>query len=166
MKIGSTQVAIDNAIKKHKNIVIFHHTRPDGDCLGSQHGLAQMIKDNFPEKNVYTVGDIIAVLNLWTIILIHGIESIDFTDSLGIMVDGSSSDRIVHGDLLLSDKFSAKLRIDHHPNGSDIEYDYLFVDVIFVAANPEQVAIYCFRCKMKTFTKANLCIHFFRHSYW
>ncbi|VEU60974.1 Bifunctional oligoribonuclease and PAP phosphatase nrnA [Mycoplasmopsis bovigenitalium] len=151
MKIGSTQVAID-AIKKHKNIVIFHHTRPDGDCLGSQHGLAQMIKDNFPEKNVYTVGD---SLDSFEFMDYHfdPIESIDFTDSLGIMVDGSSSDRIVHGDLLLSDKFSAKLRIDHHPNGSDIEYDYLFVDADYVAA-AEQVAHIAFDAKWKLSSKA------------
>lgn len=35
MLIGNSQVAIQ-AIEKYDNIVVFHHIRPDGDCLGSQ----------------------------------------------------------------------------------------------------------------------------------
>lgn len=140
MKIGNTQVAID-AIKKYNNIVIFHHTRPDGDCLGSQHGLAQMIRDNFPNKKVWTIGDNVGNYDFMNYHF-DPVESIDFTDSLGIVVDASSSERIVYGELLLDNKFSAKLRIDHHPNGSDIEYDYEFVDEHYVAAaeQVEQIA--------------------------
>ncbi|QBF34729.1 bifunctional oligoribonuclease/PAP phosphatase NrnA [Mycoplasmopsis phocirhinis] len=153
MKIGNTQVAID-AIKnpKYKNIVIFHHTRPDGDCLGSQHGLAQMIKDNFPEKKVFTPGDNAGSYEFMNYHF-DPIESIDFNDSLAIVVDASSSDRIVYGDLLLANKFSAKLRIDHHPNGSDIEYDYLFIDEHYVAA-AEQVAHIAYDAKWKLSQKA------------
>ncbi|MCS4537017.1 bifunctional oligoribonuclease/PAP phosphatase NrnA [Mycoplasma sp. CSL7475-4] len=153
MKIGNTQVAID-AIKnpKYKNIVIFHHTRPDGDCLGSQHGLAQMIRDNFPDKKVYTPGDNVGTYDFMDY-KFDPLETIDFSDSLAIVVDASSSDRIVHGDLLLGDKFSAKLRIDHHPNGSDVEYDYLFVDEHYVAS-AEQVAHIAYDANWKLSQKA------------
>ncbi len=33
MKIGSTKIALE-AIEKYQNIIILHHIRPDGDCLG------------------------------------------------------------------------------------------------------------------------------------
>lgn len=48
---------IEEKIKSHNNIVIFHHIRPDGDCLGSQFGMKNLIEENFPDKKVYTVGD-------------------------------------------------------------------------------------------------------------
>lgn len=44
-------------IKKYDRVIIHRHTSPDGDALGSQIGLKHIIKDNFPEKEVYTVGD-------------------------------------------------------------------------------------------------------------
>ncbi|APJ38463.1 DHH family phosphoesterase [Mycoplasmopsis pullorum] len=132
MKIGNSQVAI-NAIKKYDSIVIFHHIRPDGDCLGSQAGLAELIKTNFPEKKVYTVGN-----NQHTFDFMEyhfdKIEDIDFNNSLAVVVDASSGDRIECAELLYENKTTAKLRIDHHPNESDIQYDYLWVDEHYVAA--------------------------------
>lgn len=44
-------------IKKYSTVIIHRHTSPDGDALGSQIGLKNIIKDNFPEKEVYIVGD-------------------------------------------------------------------------------------------------------------
>ena len=44
-------------IKAYDRIIIHRHNHPDGDALGSQLGLAQLIKDNFPGKEVYAVGD-------------------------------------------------------------------------------------------------------------
>ena len=43
-------------IKKYDSIVIYRHEFPDFDASGTQHGLATWIKDNFKNKNVYTVG--------------------------------------------------------------------------------------------------------------
>lgn len=45
------------AVKKYDRIIIHRHTNPDGDALGSQIGLKHILKDNFPEKEIYTVGD-------------------------------------------------------------------------------------------------------------
>ncbi|MDE6442267.1 MAG: bifunctional oligoribonuclease/PAP phosphatase NrnA [Clostridia bacterium] len=45
-------------IKKYDRIIIHRHSHPDGDALGSQLGLATLIKDNFKDKEVYAVGDI------------------------------------------------------------------------------------------------------------
>lgn len=45
------------AIKDFDRIIIHRHSFPDGDAIGSQVGLAFLIKDNFPEKQVFMVGD-------------------------------------------------------------------------------------------------------------
>lgn len=44
-------------IREAKTIIIHRHARPDGDALGSQIGLKEAIKNTFPRKNVYAVGD-------------------------------------------------------------------------------------------------------------
>lgn len=44
-------------IKAYNRIIIHRHTNPDGDALGSQTGLKFLIRENFPEKEVYAVGD-------------------------------------------------------------------------------------------------------------
>ena len=44
-------------IRNFDRIIIHRHSRPDGDALGSQIGLKHIIKANFPEKEVYMVGD-------------------------------------------------------------------------------------------------------------
>lgn len=44
------------AIKKYDNIIVLRHEVPDFDASGSQFGLVQWIKDNFPSKNVYALG--------------------------------------------------------------------------------------------------------------
>ncbi|TKA59009.1 hypothetical protein MBOVa_4140 [Mycoplasmopsis bovis 8790] len=144
MEIGNAKVAID-AIEKYKNIIIFHHIRPDGDCLGSQAGLAELIRTNYPEKNVYTVGDNVGVFDFMNY-KYDPIEKIDFSDSLGIVVDASSSNRIECAELLLNKKFTAALRIDHHPNDSDIEYKYIWVDEHYVAA-AEMIAKIAYEAK-------------------
>jgi len=44
-------------IKKYDTIIIHRHTNPDGDAIGSQVGMKELIKTNFPQKTVYIVGD-------------------------------------------------------------------------------------------------------------
>lgn len=44
-------------INKYKKIIIHRHNNPDLDALGSQLGLQNAIKNTFPEKEVYVVGD-------------------------------------------------------------------------------------------------------------
>lgn len=56
MKIGNKKKTLE-LIQQFDSIVIFHHIRPDGDCLGSQFGLKELIKINFPNKKVFAVGD-------------------------------------------------------------------------------------------------------------
>ncbi|ATO30820.1 DHH family phosphoesterase [Mycoplasmopsis bovirhinis] len=152
MQIGNSQVAID-AIEKYENIIIFHHTNPDGDCLGSQAGLAELIKTNYPNKNVYTIGDNKDSFNFMNYHF-DKLEDLNFDNSLAIVVDASSGDRIEHAELLHQKKTTARLRIDHHPNEADIDYEYNYVDEHFVAA-AEMIAQIAFDAKWKVSQKAS-----------
>ena len=44
------------AIKQYETIIIHRHQRPDPDAIGSQVGLAELLRASFPEKNIYQVG--------------------------------------------------------------------------------------------------------------
>ena len=44
-------------IEKYDTIIIHRHSNPDGDALGSQIGLRELIRENYPDKTVYIVGD-------------------------------------------------------------------------------------------------------------
>lgn len=48
---------IMDEIKKADTIIIHRHSNPDCDALGSQIGLQQALKETFPKKHVYIVGD-------------------------------------------------------------------------------------------------------------
>ena len=45
------------AIKEYSTIIIHRHNNPDGDAMGSQIGLKAILQENFPDKQVYAVGD-------------------------------------------------------------------------------------------------------------
>ncbi|WP_036464954.1 DHH family phosphoesterase [Mycoplasmopsis sturni] len=156
MLIGNSQIA-RKAIEEHDTIVVFHHIRPDGDCLGSQHGLVELIKTNYPDKKVYAVGDNVGVLDFMTYNFTDE-SKIDWTNSLGIVVDASSGNRIEKASLLYENKMTHKLRIDHHPNDSDIVYDYLWVDEHYVAA-AEMIAMLAYESNWKVTQKASEYIY-------
>ena len=44
-------------IEKYDRIIIHRHSNPDGDAIGSQVGLKHILKENYPEKEIYAVGD-------------------------------------------------------------------------------------------------------------
>ncbi len=46
-----------NKIKEYQTIMLFRHSRPDGDAVGATKGLQGIIKASFPEKEVYLVND-------------------------------------------------------------------------------------------------------------
>ena len=44
-------------IKEYNTIIIHRHSNPDLDALGSQIGLKETLRLNFPDKEIYAVGD-------------------------------------------------------------------------------------------------------------
>ena len=97
-------------IKKYDRIIIHRHSHPDGDALGSQTGLAALIKDNFPKKQVFVVGDAATRLP-WMDGKMDEIPDEYYSGALAIILDCGSS-RLICDDRY---KLAAKtLRFDHH----------------------------------------------------
>ena len=102
-------------IKEYNRIIIHRHIRPDGDCIGTQHALKKAIELNFPEKEVYAVGDIIPdYLDEYGVI--DEVTKDMYNGSLVIVVDTANEDRICNENYKLGDYI---IKIDHHDDSSD-----------------------------------------------
>lgn len=152
MQIGSLK-EVSCLIEKYDSIVIFHHIRPDGDCLGSQFGLKELLNINFPNKKVYAIGDTkgsFKFLNLEH----DAMPSPEIlSKSLAIIVDANFKDRIECRELLDSEIFPETLRIDHHPNDDDLYNCTRWVDSSYIAAD-EMVTELAFENNWKVTPKA------------
>ncbi|MBV7506091.1 bifunctional oligoribonuclease/PAP phosphatase NrnA [Bacillus sp. sid0103] len=109
-------------IEKYETIIIHRHVRPDPDAYGSQGGLAAILKESFPNKKIYAVGQEEPTL--------HYMRRLDVIDdevykgALVIVCDTANVDRICDKRYALGDKL---IKIDHHPN-EDPYGDLLWVD--------------------------------------
>ncbi|MDW2860694.1 bifunctional oligoribonuclease/PAP phosphatase NrnA [Mesomycoplasma ovipneumoniae] len=130
---------IKNLIENHDSIVIFHHIRPDGDCLGAQNGLKSLILENFPNKQVFAIGDFKKSFSFLDLKedLVPKKEILE--KSLAIIVDANFKNRIEFAYLFEQIRFKSILRIDHHPNDDDLGESYRWVDPTYIAAC-EQIA--------------------------
>lgn len=151
----NTWEIVKQAIEEHDNIFIFHHIRPDGDCLGSQFGLRELIKENYPEKNVFVLGDNGGIFPFleWDFDNFENIDKKYLKNSLGVVVDANCSNRIQFANYILDGNFTHMLRIDHHPVDPDINYDYTWEDATYAAA-AEQVGYIAMMAKWRVTTKA------------
>ena len=52
----ATKQKILQKLQEYDNILLVRHVRPDGDALGSVRGLAQVLRQSFPEKHIYATG--------------------------------------------------------------------------------------------------------------
>ncbi len=98
-------------IKKYDRIIIHRHSRPDGDAIGSQVGLKRIIKKNFPEKEVYAVGDDVRFLSFIEDSAPDTLRNEDFENALSIILDCGAPSLISDTRYELA---SATLRFDHH----------------------------------------------------
>lgn len=97
-------------ISQYKKIIIHRHERPDPDAYGSQGALAELITNNFEDKEVIVVGKESPSLSF----LFNTVEvtNDDYKDALVITTDTANFDRI-DGKLFTKENFTIK--IDHHP---------------------------------------------------
>ena len=98
-------------IKKYDTIIIHRHSKPDGDALGAQIGLKHIIKDNFPEKTVYVVGDSSRRYGFMDDSVMDEISDEVYKDALAIVLDTSAKA------LICDDRYTiakTSCRIDHH----------------------------------------------------
>ena len=98
-------------IKAHNTIIVHRHKNPDGDAIGSQIGLKQLLKDNFPEKTVYAVGDSAGHYSFIAGSEMDEIPDSAYADALAIVLDTSARH------LIADDRYPtahATARLDHH----------------------------------------------------
>lgn len=98
-------------IEKCDRIIIHRHKNPDGDAIGSQIGLKHILKDNYPEKEIYAVGDAAGRYAFMEDSTPDAVADELYEGALAIILDTSAKS-------LISDdryeKAAATARIDHH----------------------------------------------------
>lgn len=126
---------IIDTIEQYETIIIHRHVRPDPDAYGSQFGLKELIKANYPEKEVYAVGEHDPSLTF--LAMPDDIQDELFNGALVIVTDTANTERIddqryANGERLI--------KIDHHPN------DDAYGDLLWVDTNASSVSemIYAF----------------------
>ncbi len=99
------------AINDHPVIIIHRHTNPDGDALGSQIGLKHIIRANFPDKTVYTVGDEAGRYAFMDDSVMDSIPDEAYEGALAIILD-TSARKLISDDRY--DRAALTVRMDHH----------------------------------------------------
>jgi len=97
-------------IKEYDTIIIHRHIRPDGDCIGSQLGLKNMIKETFPHKKVYVVGE--ETLEFYQLGKMDHIVDESYQNALVFLLDVANIERISDNRYKLGKEL---IKIDHHP---------------------------------------------------
>lgn len=98
-------------IKEYPRIIIHRHKNPDGDALGCQLGLKNILRDTFPEKEILSVGDMTPRYAFMADEMMNDVENGAYNGALAIILDTSSSALISDDRYTLADK---TVRIDHH----------------------------------------------------
>jgi phosphoesterase RecJ-like protein len=118
-----------NEIKTYDTIVIHGHKRPDGDCYGGQYGLKGILKEAFPNKNIYVVGEESDYVKY-----VGSPDTINddvYQDALSIVVDTATKERISDPRYVKGKKV---IKIDHHID-VDAYGDMNWVDTSYPAVS-------------------------------
>ncbi|ASZ09260.1 bifunctional oligoribonuclease/PAP phosphatase NrnA [Mesoplasma chauliocola] len=121
---------IKEIIEKYQKIIILRHVIPDGDAYGSQLGLKELIKTNYPNKEVYAFGEEIEYLKHAGKPDQFKDEAI-FKDALVIVTDCGNVERIDNQNY---DKGAYLVKIDHHPDVT-LYGNLSWVDVSYTSAS-------------------------------
>ena len=98
-------------LKKYDTVIIHRHTNPDGDAMGSQIGLKNLLLDNFPEKKVYAVGDSAGRFSFMDGSVMDEISDETYRGALAVILDSAEHSLVSDDRYTLAEK---TLRIDHH----------------------------------------------------
>ena len=104
-----TQIA--KKIEEYNVVIIHRHTTPDGDALGSQIGLKETLKANFPKKEIYAVGDDAKRYSFMDGSTMDEVADEKYDGALAIVLDCGSSH------LIADERYknaAATVRFDHH----------------------------------------------------
>jgi len=128
-------------IKNAKKIVIARHIGPDPDALGSSLGLKELILNNFPNKEVYVVGN---PTNKFKFMGLLDKFTEDMYDSLLIVTDTPDAKRV---DGVNPKLFKKSIKIDHHPFVEQI-CNLEWIDDAASSAS-QMIAEFAFNTKLK-----------------
>ena len=103
--------AILHQIRAHDTIILHRHNRPDGDALGSQIGLKHILRENFPEKTVYAVGDEAGFFGFMEDSIMDEIPDAAYEGALALILDCGGEKLVSDGRYRLARETG---RIDHH----------------------------------------------------
>ena len=103
--------AIRDLIEKYPRIILHRHKKPDGDALGAQSGLKEILKENYPDKEILAVGDMTPRYAFMLGEPMDEIEDSAFSGALSIVLDTSAAALISDDRYTVAD---ATARIDHH----------------------------------------------------
>ena len=98
-------------IQNHDRIIVHRHNRPDGDAMGSQIGLRELLRHNYPEKEVLAVGDSTGFFGFMEGAVMDEVADEAYENALAIVLDCGAEH-------LISDTrwktAAATARMDHH----------------------------------------------------
>ena len=103
--------ALYQEIQVSNPIILHRHSRPDGDALGSQIGLKHLLKENFPEKQIFVVGDDAGFYDFMEDCAMDQIPDSTYENALAIVLDCGAAHLISDDRWKLA---SRTARIDHH----------------------------------------------------
>ena len=108
--INNVYKKIYKQIKKYDTIVIARHIGADPDALGSQFAMKEIIKNQYPKKNVYAIGN---PSNRFKFMgTLDKIDDIDTSKCMLIVLDTPDLKRI---DGANPNDYGYVIKIDHHP---------------------------------------------------
>ncbi len=142
-------------IESYQTIVVSRHIRPDGDAVGSTKGLVKVLRDSYPEKDIYLVNE-----DYSDYLAFCGGEDVlpeaAYENALLIVIDTGTRKRISNSKYALAKEI---VKIDHH-----IEADpYGNVNWVedFRSSACEMIADFClsFRGRLKLSQEAATYIY-------
>ena len=98
-------------IKKYDTILIHRHGKPDGDALGSQIGLKALLQENFPQKEIYMVGDEAGFYGFMEGAVMDTVSDESYANALAVVLDSGNSHLVSDGRYATAKE---TFRIDHH----------------------------------------------------
>ncbi|MBE6583667.1 MAG: bifunctional oligoribonuclease/PAP phosphatase NrnA [Ruminococcaceae bacterium] len=102
---------IKECIESYNTIIIHRHKNPDGDALGSQIGLKNILRANYPEKRILCVGESSTRFGFMDDSVMDDVSDKDYEDALAIILD-TSAKALISDDRYTLAHMTA--RLDHH----------------------------------------------------
>lgn len=98
-------------VKRYPRVILHRHKNPDGDALGSQLGLKHILRDSFPDKEIFAVGD---MSDRYAFMVDEPMDTLPdeaYEGALAVVLDTSAKS------LICDDRYAtatATARLDHH----------------------------------------------------